>query len=216
MLNRVLKLVEESEHKDHLYQMAGDVIVGIPERMDQLDVALDRTGLALSKIGEEFLDARLTLSDKNLVEEAVSSAFGNFKNRESVRASESQLSQKEIDFLLERAGLDPNRADQISKDPKLDRALREDIWYVAEKHPLAESGNRDPIEPFLKKHLEPAKWKQFLEFRVLYNYAIKIRTPRLMQMALVRMQLLVQMAAEKWKRSNSPEARVASRYLGEK
>lgn len=97
MLNRVLKLVEDSEEKDHIYQIAGDVIVGVPERMDQLDVALDRTGLALSRMGIDFLDSRLSLSDKRLVEDAVSSAFGKPQHRES---AEERVASK----YLERAG----------------------------------------------------------------------------------------------------------------
>ena len=92
MINRALKLVEDSEDKEHLYQIAGDIIEGISERMDQLDASLDRTGLALSRIGEEFLSARLTLTDKNLVDEAISSAFGSHQEKES-EASERIVSK---------------------------------------------------------------------------------------------------------------------------
>ncbi len=86
MVNRAIKLVEDSEEKEHLYQIAGDMIVSIPDRLDQLNIALDRTGLALSKMGEEFLDSRLPLSDKQMVDDAISSAFGKPKNRESEAA----------------------------------------------------------------------------------------------------------------------------------
>lgn len=96
LLNRIQKLVDGSDDKDHIYQVAGDVIVGIPERMDQLDVALDRTSLALSKMGDEFLSSRLSLSDKRLVEDAVSSAFGKPNKRESAaeRLATRYLAQK--------------------------------------------------------------------------------------------------------------------------
>jgi len=76
MMDRALKLIEGSEHKEHFYQMAGDIILGAPRMLDQLDQDLDRTLLALSKMGEEFLDSRLPLSDKVMVEEAVEAAFG--------------------------------------------------------------------------------------------------------------------------------------------
>ena len=92
MFNRVLKLVEDSKEKEHIYQISGDVIVGVPERMDQLDVALDRTSLALAKMGEDFLSARLSISDKTLVEDAVSSAFGKPNKKES-EASERVASK---------------------------------------------------------------------------------------------------------------------------
>lgn len=84
MVNRALQIVENSPAKEHIYQRAGDIIEGIPERLDQIDIALDRTSLALAKMGEDFLDARLPISDKRLVEEAVSSAFGKPKQKESV------------------------------------------------------------------------------------------------------------------------------------
>jgi len=87
MVNRILKLIEDSKEREHLYQVAGDVIEGFPERHDKLDIALDRTALALAMMGEEFLDARLPLSDKRMVEEAVSSAFGRPRSLESTLES---------------------------------------------------------------------------------------------------------------------------------
>lgn len=87
MINRVLKMVEDSEEREHLYQVAGDVIEGFPDRHDKLDIALDRTALALATMGKEFLDARLPLSEKRIVEDAVSSAFGKPRNRESTPES---------------------------------------------------------------------------------------------------------------------------------
>lgn len=76
MVTRAMKLVEASPEKDHLYEVAGDIISGVPNRLDSLNMALDRTGLALSKMGVEFLDSRLPLSEKTMVDEAVASAFG--------------------------------------------------------------------------------------------------------------------------------------------
>jgi len=83
LINRAIKLVEESEEKDHIYQMAGDMIVSVPDRLDKIDIALDRTSLALARMGEEFLDARLSISDKQLVDDAISAAFGSPKHKES-------------------------------------------------------------------------------------------------------------------------------------
>ena len=61
-------------------------MVGLPARLEQLEVALDRSGLALSKMGVEFLEARLPLSEKNMVDEAVEPAFGGGRPMESVVA----------------------------------------------------------------------------------------------------------------------------------
>lgn len=84
LVNRALKLVESSEMKAHLQQVAGDIILALPQRLDQMERHLDRTALALSKMGQDFLEARLPLSDKNEVDEAVQPAFGGGKMRTSV------------------------------------------------------------------------------------------------------------------------------------
>lgn len=76
LLNRALRLIEDSEKKEYLHQVAGDIIQALPQRLDRTAVILDRTGLALSKMGEEFLEARLSIADKNMVDEAIESAFG--------------------------------------------------------------------------------------------------------------------------------------------
>lgn len=83
LINRAIRLVEASDEKEHLYQVAGDIIVGIPKRLEHLETDLDRTGLALSKMGAEFLSARLSLSDKAMVDEAVEAAFGRGTPKDS-------------------------------------------------------------------------------------------------------------------------------------
>jgi hypothetical protein len=83
LISRAEKLVEQSDQKEHFYQMAGDIIQGIPARLTSLETHLDRTALALSKMGETFLKARLPISDKNEVEEAVEPAFGGMGGRHS-------------------------------------------------------------------------------------------------------------------------------------
>jgi hypothetical protein len=82
--NRIEKLVAASDKRDLLYQVAGDIILGAPKRLDALDNSLDRTALALSKMGVTFLEARLPFSDKQMVEEATDAAFGGGMSRESV------------------------------------------------------------------------------------------------------------------------------------
>lgn len=83
LLERAHKLVEESDHKEHIYQVAGDILQSIPQRMSSLEVALDRTSLALAKMGEEFFDSRLPLSEKTLVDEAIEAAFGASRAKQS-------------------------------------------------------------------------------------------------------------------------------------
>lgn len=76
LFNRALKLVEQSEHTEHVHQVAGDLIQGFPRRLEKLEIDLDRTSLALAKMGQVFLEARLPLHDKAQVDEATLPAFG--------------------------------------------------------------------------------------------------------------------------------------------
>lgn len=84
LINRAVSLAESSEAKEHIQQVAGDILLAVPKRLDDLERHLDRTALALAKMGEDFLEARLPLSDKTEVEEAVQPAFGGGKMRTSV------------------------------------------------------------------------------------------------------------------------------------
>ena len=99
LVDRALKLVESSSEKEHLYQVAGDIIVGIPARLQRLEVVLDRSGLALSKMGIEFLEARLPFSEKTLVDDAVEPAFGGGRPMESTadRVANRWLGRKRRD-----------------------------------------------------------------------------------------------------------------------
>lgn len=84
LIERAVKLVEASEQRDHLYQVAGDIIQALPKRLTALEIDLDRTALALSKMGDEFLSARLPLEDKTMLDEAIEPA-GVHRERHSVQ-----------------------------------------------------------------------------------------------------------------------------------
>jgi len=75
LVGRAQRLVDASEQKDHIYQVAGDIVLALPKRLERLATVLDRTGLALSKMGEDFLESRLPLSEKVMVDEAIEAAF---------------------------------------------------------------------------------------------------------------------------------------------
>lgn len=90
LVNRAGKLISSSDQKEHLFEVAGDIIIAAPERMDALEQVLDRTALALVKMGESYLGARLPLSEKQLVEETLSPAFGGGMDRNSESESASQ------------------------------------------------------------------------------------------------------------------------------
>jgi hypothetical protein len=86
LLDRAVQLVDKSKEREHFYEVAGDIIQAIPMRLDALQTTLDRTSLALAKMGESFLEARLSISDKTMVNEAVQSAFGGSQMRQSESA----------------------------------------------------------------------------------------------------------------------------------
>ena len=71
MINRALKIIEKSDHKEHLYQLAGDLIMGFPTRLDMLDQKLDKASYALALLGKDFLQSRLPLMERDEVDEAV-------------------------------------------------------------------------------------------------------------------------------------------------
>ena len=76
LTDRAQALVEESPQREHVYQVAGDIIVGLPKRLDELERVLDCTSYALSKMGEDFLRGRIPIEDRTKVEEAVKSSLG--------------------------------------------------------------------------------------------------------------------------------------------
>lgn len=96
LLSRAQTLVENSDEKEHLYQVAGDIITGLPHRLEQLTLVLDRTGLALAKMGESFLSSRLPLADKTMVDEAVEAAFGGGQLRQAQHLAQRYLKSHEV------------------------------------------------------------------------------------------------------------------------
>ena len=97
LLNRALQIVDSSIARDHLYQVAGDIIAGFPERLQRLELVLDRTSLALSKMGETHLKERLPLSERELVEESLerSSAFPSPMKRMTSRVALKYLRKQD-------------------------------------------------------------------------------------------------------------------------
>lgn len=94
LISRCEALVAESTQREHLYQVAGDIILDLPKRLQRLEILLDRTALALSGMGEDFLSARLPQSEKQLVEEATQSAFGGRTPKNSIERVAQAYMQK--------------------------------------------------------------------------------------------------------------------------
>jgi len=73
-VSQVQALVEQSEAKEHLYQVAGDSLTEIPKALKELERKLDKTSYALSIMGKEFLRGRLTIQDRDVVHKSVEPA----------------------------------------------------------------------------------------------------------------------------------------------
>lgn len=54
-----VKMVNESEKRDHFFEVAGNLLYGIPEALFKLDKALDATALAASRLDYEELKQQL-------------------------------------------------------------------------------------------------------------------------------------------------------------
>jgi hypothetical protein len=71
LATRALKLIEASPEKDHLYQVAGDIIQIAPKRIEDLERHLDRLSYVLSQMGKEHLRERLSLDDRALIDDSL-------------------------------------------------------------------------------------------------------------------------------------------------
>jgi hypothetical protein len=97
LVEKVLRLVENSSEKEHLFQVAGDLIVSVPKRIERIEQQLDETSYALSIMGKEHLKDRLPISQRSLVEETVEGvpAFGVSMHRDSTaRVLKRYLAQR--------------------------------------------------------------------------------------------------------------------------
>jgi len=100
LMNRGLKIIEQDtpEQREHLYQLAGDIIEAGPDRLTKLEMLLDKTQFALSKMGEDFFSSRLPLSDKTEVSEALEHSSHPFSKsvRNSVEVVTARYMQADL------------------------------------------------------------------------------------------------------------------------
>lgn len=83
LLSRLVELSEDPRYANLLNRLLGDVVRAGPQRLDELEVVLDRTSYALAVMGEEHLKGRLSLHDLTTVDEAVEGGkpFGGGRER---------------------------------------------------------------------------------------------------------------------------------------
>ena len=121
MVTRVLAMVDTSPEKEHLWQVAGDLIQGIPERLTDLERVLDRTSYALVVMGEDFLRGRIPMDDRYVVDEATKShPYAGPRRKDTAAARVVQR------YLMAQAAVDSaNTAENYFFDNPQKREIRE-------------------------------------------------------------------------------------------
>lgn len=145
LVERAARLVEQSEAREHLYQVAGDLITGLPQRIADAEVSLDRTSYALALMGEDFLRGRLPLGARNRVDEAEATA--PYSKERRVKESERDASAARVAARFEasrRAG-----AEHLFHDNPQMRSVREfaDTEAVANDPGTAAAAAREAESP---------------------------------------------------------------------
>lgn len=85
LVDRAKAVVDGLGDPEPVWEAAGDLILGVPERLTQLESDLDRTAYALTLMGEDFLRSRLTVSDREWVDEGLASAANPLGDKVSGR-----------------------------------------------------------------------------------------------------------------------------------
>lgn len=120
-LAKAMKLIEKSSKRDHFYEVAGDILNGVPEVIFKLDKALDATGLAASRLDYEELKQQLSPEKVDELEEVLEDVRVKHLERRSLpketqvkfkAASSNRLSEalQRIASGIEDASLHPQEA----------------------------------------------------------------------------------------------------------
>lgn len=135
LLTRALALCEKSERRDHLYEVAGDIIQAVPTRLDNLERNLDRTSYALSVLGSDHLRDVLPMVDRKVVDDATEHAKpfgGNGRARTSTERVADRHLQADTDPPLGWPGGPCHVIDRIRdrvRNPNLREELIDDVEF---------------------------------------------------------------------------------------
>jgi len=77
------QLVEKSDHRDHLFEVAGNLIYGVPDTLMKLDKALDATALAAARLDYEEIKNGLRPEKADELEMALEETRLRYLNRRS-------------------------------------------------------------------------------------------------------------------------------------
>lgn len=141
LMTRAMKIVEKSPERDHIYQMAGDILLSAPRRMEALERHLDRLSYTLSVIGTDHLRDLLPMDDRAVVDSATAVAgvlapqFKKSSQRVADQWLARQVARRHLADLNPSLGLPreagpcyvAQRIYEEVRDPKLRDELIEDV-----------------------------------------------------------------------------------------
>lgn len=96
---QAVKLINESEKKDHFFEVAGNLLYGIPETLFKLDKALNATALAATRIDYDELKQQL----KPEKSEELEQVLNDVRIRHIERRSDPQLLKGKIAMRMFKA-----------------------------------------------------------------------------------------------------------------
>lgn len=136
MATRILQMVGKSPAKEHLYEVAGDLIQAVPLRIESIERHLDRTSYALAVMGEDHLRDRLPLADRKIVDESTERAkplFGPTITRSAARVAARYVARRaDLQPPLGWPGGPCHVIDRVRREvgnPRLREGLIDDIEY---------------------------------------------------------------------------------------
>jgi len=95
-LVRAKKLVDKSKEKEHLYEVAGDLILEIPEAIERLEHSLDMILYMTTVSTKKILSPKITLEEKQSLERSfVDTQFEQSVNNLSKKVASRYLRKNE-------------------------------------------------------------------------------------------------------------------------
>lgn len=100
-LAKAMKMIEKSSKRDQFYEVAGDILNGVPDVIFKLDKALDATGLAASRLDYEELKQQLSPEKVDELEEVLEDVRVKHLERRSSPEKDSQVKKAAADLSSE-------------------------------------------------------------------------------------------------------------------
>jgi hypothetical protein len=98
-------MIDKSEHRDHFFEVAGNLIYGIPDALLKLDKALDATALAAARLDYEEIKNGLRPEKADELETALNDTRLRYLNRRSNEENSDMNAKSAAHFLNKIADL---------------------------------------------------------------------------------------------------------------